>query len=83
MPRNVGTKERDGFVSCTIRFDNIKTLMTRLVFMTDGALLKELMDGDQLAVYSIITIISEAHERSINTELLLCMLTDVLAKTRS
>lgn len=47
--------------------------------MTYGALLNELTSGDPLAVYSTV-VVGEYHEGSPDTEMLLGMLKDVLAK---
>ncbi|ORX83836.1 P-loop containing nucleoside triphosphate hydrolase protein [Anaeromyces robustus] len=54
-----------------IRFENVTTPgLTRLTYMTDGVLLREIIDDPLLLNYDII-IIDEAHERSIETDILL------------
>jgi len=54
-----------------IRFENVTTPnVTKLTYMTDGVLLREIIDDPLLTNYNII-IIDEAHERSIETDILL------------
>ncbi|CAD1809228.1 ATP-dependent RNA helicase DHR1 [Candida parapsilosis] len=54
---------------------------TALKFMTDGVLLREMMSDFLLTKYSAI-IIDEAHERNINTDILIGMLTRVIKLRR-
>lgn len=53
-----------------VRYDRRLSQQTALKFMTDGILLRELQEDFLLSKYSSI-IIDEAHERSLNTDLLL------------
>ncbi|OUM57415.1 hypothetical protein PIROE2DRAFT_25174, partial [Piromyces sp. E2] len=54
-----------------IRFENVTTPnVTKLTYMTDGVLLREIIEDPLLLNYNII-IIDEAHERSIETDILL------------
>jgi len=54
-----------------IRFENVTTPnITKLTYMTDGVLLREIIEDPLLLNYNII-IIDEAHERSIETDILL------------
>ena len=78
----MGTNERDGFVSYKIRYDDTTNSSTRLVFMTDGALFNELKRGDDLASYSTV-IVDEAHVHSLDTEVVLCLVKEVLARRKS
>ncbi|KAI5964722.1 ECM16 [Candida pseudojiufengensis] len=69
-----------------IRFDtSIKNEGTEkgtvMKFMTDGVLLREMMKDFLLTKYSAL-IIDEAHERNINTDILIGMLTRVLKLRR-
>lgn len=60
-------------VAYQIRFDSTTKDTTRMKFMTDGVLLREMMNDFRLTKYSSI-IIDEAHERNINTDILIGML---------
>lgn len=60
-------------VAHQIRFDSTVSDSTRLKFMTDGVLLREMAKDFELSKYSCI-IIDEAHERNINTDILIGML---------
>ncbi|KAK6461067.1 component of small subunit processosome extracellular mutant DEAH-box protein [Scheffersomyces coipomensis] len=55
---------------------------TAMKFMTDGVLLREMMTDFLLNKYSCI-IIDEAHERNINTDILIGMLSRILKLRRS
>ncbi|SCV05219.1 LANO_0H02674g1_1 [Lachancea nothofagi CBS 11611] len=60
-------------VSYQIRFDSTVSENTKMKFMTDGVLLREMMNDFMLTKYSSI-IIDEAHERNINTDILIGLL---------
>ncbi|KAI3456192.1 hypothetical protein Pfo_012855 [Paulownia fortunei] len=61
-------------VGYTIRFEDItNTELTRIKFLTDGVLLREMMDDPLLSKYSVI-MVDEAHERSLSTDILLGLL---------
>lgn len=47
--------------------------LTRIKFLTDGVLLREMMDDPLLTKYSVI-MVDEAHERSISTDIVLGLL---------
>lgn len=57
-------------VGYSVRFDNTTSSKTRLKYLTDGMLLRELMMNKNLKEYSIV-IIDEAHERTVLTDLIL------------
>ncbi len=63
------------------RFDRTTTRDTRIKFMTDGVLLAETRHDPLLRAYDTL-IIDEAHERSLNIDLLLGMLKRILARRR-
>lgn len=68
-----------------VRYDRRMSKGTALKFMTDGILLRELQEDFLLTKYSSI-IIDEAHERSLNTDLLLgriWQVTDVTCNAES
>ncbi|KAL5699145.1 RNA helicase [Ranunculus cassubicifolius] len=61
-------------VGYIIRFEDItKTGVTKIKFLTDGVLLREMMDDPLLTKYSVI-MVDEAHERSLSTDILLGLL---------
>lgn len=61
-------------VGYTIRFEDLTNTGTTLIkFLTDGVLLREMMDDPLLTKYSVI-MVDEAHERSISTDILLGLL---------
>ncbi|VDK59107.1 unnamed protein product [Anisakis simplex] len=60
-------------VGYVVRFDDMTDERTKIKYMTDGIILRELMSDPLLTQYSII-MVDEAHERSINTDLVLGLL---------
>lgn len=61
-------------VGYTIRFeDQTNPDLTKIKFLTDGVLLREMMDDPLLTKYSII-MVDEAHERSLSTDMLMGLL---------
>ncbi|KAI0397321.1 P-loop containing nucleoside triphosphate hydrolase protein [Xylariaceae sp. FL0594] len=60
-------------VAYQIRFEGTANEKTRLKFVTDGVLLREIGNDIALRNYSAV-IIDEAHERSLNTDILIGML---------
>lgn len=64
-------------VSYQIRYDATVSPSTSIKFMTDGVLLRELASDFLLKKYSVV-IIDEAHERSINTDILIGVLSRVV-----
>lgn len=64
-------------VSYQIRYDATVSASTSIKFMTDGVLLRELASDLLLTKYSVI-IIDEAHERSMNTDILIGVLSRVI-----
>lgn len=68
-------------VSHQIRYDTTTSKNTRIKFMTDGVLLRELAADFLLTKYSVL-IIDEAHERNLNTDILIGVISRVL-KLRS
>ncbi|CAI4045367.1 DEAH-box RNA helicase PRP16 SKDI_11G2940 [Saccharomyces kudriavzevii IFO 1802] len=69
-------------VGYSIRFEDMTDPeYTKLKFVTDGILLRETLLDDALDRYSCI-IIDEAHERSLNTDILLGFFKSLLARRR-
>ncbi|XP_062138311.1 probable ATP-dependent RNA helicase kurz [Drosophila sulfurigaster albostrigata] len=64
-------------VSYLIRFEGNVTPATRIKFMTDGVLLKEIETDFLLSKYSVI-VLDEAHERSVYTDILVGLLSRIV-----
>lgn len=64
-------------VSYQIRYDRTVSPQTSLKFMTDGVLLREVSTDLLLSKYSVV-VIDEAHERSVNTDVLIGMLSRIV-----
>lgn len=60
-------------VGYSVRFDEVSSRATRIKYMTDGMLVRELLADALLSRYSVI-IVDEAHERTIRTDLLMANL---------
>ncbi|XP_041971449.1 probable ATP-dependent RNA helicase kurz [Aricia agestis] len=91
-PRRVATvamSQRVGYelglsskeVSYLMRFEGNVTKDTKIKFMTDGVLLKEIQTDFLLSKYSVV-IIDEAHERSVYTDILLGLLSRIVPLRR-
>lgn len=63
-------------VGYSIRFEDKTSRRTVIKYMTDGVLLRESLSSPDLDNYSCI-IMDEAHERSLNTDILFGLLRDV------
>ncbi len=70
-----------GSVGFRVRFADRVSEATRLVLMTDGLLLAELASDPLLRRYDTI-IVDEAHERTLNVDLLLGVLKRLLPRAR-
>ncbi|KAH8771581.1 DEAH-box RNA helicase [Hyaloscypha sp. PMI_1271] len=79
MAKRVGDEMGDfgKRVAYQIRFEGTVGAQTAIKFMTDGVLLREVAQDIALRKYSAI-IIDEAHERSVNTDILIGMLSRVV-----
>ena len=79
MAKRVGVELGDHGkkVAYQIRFDSNVSSDTAVKFMTDGILLRELSQDLLLRKYSAI-VIDEAHERSVNTDILIGMLSKIV-----
>ncbi|CAG8971343.1 hypothetical protein HYALB_00005961 [Hymenoscyphus albidus] len=79
MAKRVGDEMGDHGekVAYQIRFEGTVKAQTAIKFMTDGVLLREVAQDIALRKYSAI-IIDEAHERSVNTDILIGMLSRVV-----
>ncbi|KAI1214813.1 P-loop containing nucleoside triphosphate hydrolase protein [Annulohypoxylon truncatum] len=79
MSKRVGQElgDRSETVAYQIRFEGTVDEKTAVKFMTDGVLLREVANDIALRKYSAV-IIDEAHERSVNTDILIGMLSRVV-----
>lgn len=68
-------------VGYAIRFEDVTSKKTYIKYMTDGILLRESLRESDLDSYSAI-IMDEAHERSLNTDVLFGLLREVVARRR-
>ncbi|KAJ5157186.1 Pre-mRNA-splicing factor ATP-dependent RNA helicase PRP16 [Penicillium canariense] len=68
-------------VGYAIRFEDCTSDKTVIKYMTDGVLLRESLAQADLDKYSCI-IMDEAHERALNTDVLMGLLKKVLARRR-
>ncbi|CAE7121278.1 unnamed protein product [Rhizoctonia solani] len=59
-----------GTVGYAVRFDEKASSDTRIKYLTDGMLVRELLSDPSLSRYSIV-IVDEAHERTLRTDMLL------------
>ena len=60
-------------VGFTVRFEDMTSSKTVIKYMTDGILLREALGDPTFSKYSVV-IIDEAHERNINTDVLIGLL---------
>lgn len=79
MSRRVAEElgDKSEAVAYQIRFEGTVDPKTAIKFMTDGVLLREIAQDITLRKYSAI-VIDEAHERSVNTDILIGMLSRVI-----
>ncbi|KAF9316952.1 DEAH-box RNA helicase prp16 [Podila horticola] len=68
-------------VGYAIRFEDVTSSDTVIKYMTDGVLLRESIREGDLDHYSAI-IMDEAHERSLNTDVLMGLMKKILARRR-
>ncbi|KAF7367465.1 Pre-mRNA-splicing factor ATP-dependent RNA helicase PRP16 [Mycena sanguinolenta] len=68
-------------VGYAIRFEDCTSADTKIKYMTDGVLLRESLNEGDLDRYTVI-ILDEAHERSLNTDVLMGLLRKILSRRR-
>ncbi|EFN54077.1 hypothetical protein CHLNCDRAFT_136192 [Chlorella variabilis] len=68
-------------VGYAVRFEDRTSRCTRIKYLTDGTLLRECLDDAELARYSVL-VLDEAHERSLNTDILFGLLKELVARRK-
>ena len=68
-------------VGYAIRFEDCTSKDTVIKYMTDGMLLREVLLKETLYDYSVI-ILDEAHERTINTDVLFGLLKNLVQRRK-
>lgn len=74
-----GERRVGGIVGYRVRLDSRVTSSTRITYCTNGVLLRELVDDNQLGTYSAV-VLDEVHERSAEVDLLLLVLAEALQR---
>jgi HrpA-like RNA helicase len=69
-------------VGYQIRFEDVSQRDTSIKFVTDGILLRELLNDKNLSKYNVI-ILDEAHERTLRTDILFGALKAILKKRKN
>lgn len=64
-------------VGYRVRFEQVVSENTRIKFATDGMLLREAIIDAAMSKYSII-ILDEAHERTVNSDVLLAIIKGII-----
>lgn len=64
------------FVGYNVRFDNCTSEKTKIRYVTDGMLLREILSDPDLSAYDVV-ILDEIHERTVQTDLLIGLLRDL------
>lgn len=78
----LGKGRSDGLVGYSVRFDHQVPKGSRIKFLTEGMLLQELLRDPNLKNYSAI-VVDEIHERSLDVDLLVGFLKQILASDLS
>ncbi len=64
-------------VGYSVRFDEASSSDTKIKYLTDGMIVRELLGDPLLSRYSVV-IVDEAHERTLRTDLLIANLKTIL-----
>ncbi|KAK3059637.1 hypothetical protein LTS18_010379, partial [Coniosporium uncinatum] len=77
----LGSSSPASKVGYSVRFDNNTSPSTKVKFLTEGMLLQEMLRDAELKQYSCV-VVDEVHERSVNVDLVLGFLKDLVHKRR-
>jgi ATP-dependent RNA helicase DDX35 len=80
VAKEVGRGELGSTVGYTVRFDDRSSLSTKIVYVTDGILLREATLRDPLLSRYSVVMVDEAHERNLNSDALLGLLKKIRRK---
>ncbi|KIP03746.1 hypothetical protein PHLGIDRAFT_110455 [Phlebiopsis gigantea 11061_1 CR5-6] len=69
-------------VGYSVRFSDCSSEKTKIKFVTDGMLMRELLGDPELERYSVV-VVDEAHERTLRTDVVLARLKEILKKRNS
>jgi HrpA-like RNA helicase len=69
-------------VAYQVRFERTRTKHTKILFLTEGVLLRQLQTDSQLSAYSYI-VVDEVHERHVFTDFLLGILKCLMEQRKS
>ena len=81
VSKEVGTNLGD-LVGYNVRFDEISSRKTKIKYLTDGMLLREILGDSLLMKYSVL-ILDEAHERTLRTDILFGLVKGMLQKRQN
>ena len=76
LAHRVATEQKGSvgdLVGYAVRFDEKSSHRTKIKYLTDGMIVRELMSDPLLTQYSVV-IVDEAHERTLRTDLLIASL---------
>ncbi|KAJ3113158.1 DEAH-box ATP-dependent RNA helicase prp22 [Phlyctochytrium bullatum] len=75
VAEEMGTRLGGSLVGYSIRFESVRSADTKIVYMTDGTLLRAAAASDStLSSLADVVILDEAHERSLETDVLFGLL---------
>jgi ATP-dependent RNA helicase DDX35 len=83
VSKEVGRGELGGAVGYRVRFDDRTSEATKIVYATDGILLREAALCDPLLSRYSVVMVDEAHERNLNSDALLGLLKKIRRKVRT
>lgn len=76
-----GSSSPASMVGYSVRFDESTSPSTRIKFLTEGMLLQEMLRDPKMSQYGCV-IVDEVHERSVNVDLILGFLKQILTERR-